>query len=243
MWKSLLVTVALLCVSTQAWAQAATTPKNYGNPEQPVSTRCVSADATTFIECGSGAISSLGTSTAAAPTLVEGATASFSFDNNGNARFTLGTLISGENQTYNLLEIGWGVVRPTVVASGLAYAADCSAAPTTYGTACTPAAYVALPTGSKTFTARLTSSTSADTLVAQTIYIYGGDTNTFTSDTATLACMIQFPAATQSLLVGFTQTCPVTGNWLYYGAVTFGTDAGVAHATRANVTSAVTAKY
>jgi hypothetical protein len=60
-------------------------------------------------------ISGSGTATAAAPTYTEGAPGAFSFDLSGNLRMTLGTLISGEDQTNNLLMTSGGVVRQTQI--------------------------------------------------------------------------------------------------------------------------------
>lgn len=173
--------------------------------------------------------------TVAAPTYLEGTLNALACTLAGYLRVSVeafNILLSGENQTYNLLEIGWGVVRPTVVASGLLIAADCTSH-------CTPAAYVALPTGPKTFTSTISSATSGDTIVKQTHTIYAGNTNTFTSDDAVQLCQIVFPATTQYLTKAFVQSCPpVTGNWLYYGVISSNTGSGAGV-----VTGVVTATY
>lgn len=145
---------------------------------------------------------------------------------------TLTTLISGEDQTNDLIKISGGAVRSTTVASGLLIAADCTSH-------CTPAAYVALPVGSKTFSSSIASATSGDTIVKQTHTIYAGNTNTFTSDDAVQVCQITFNATTQYLTKAFVQSCPpVTGNWLYYGVISSNTGSGAGV-----VTGAVTATY
>jgi hypothetical protein len=135
--------------------------------------------------------------------------------------------------TTNLVASQAGAVRGTVgnVASGLLVGADCTAH-------CTPAAYVALPATSITFTGTLVSSTTGATTVAQTQMIYGANTNTFTNDDAVLICTITFPSATQYLLKAFTQSCAsVTGKWLFYGVISSGTSG------TATVTGVVTATY
>jgi hypothetical protein len=62
-------------------------------------------DGTTTRLGGAGSNLRSGTATAGAPTLVEGSAGSFSFDLAGNARVTLGTLLSGEDQTNNVLRV------------------------------------------------------------------------------------------------------------------------------------------
>lgn len=156
-------------------------------------------------------------------------------DSSGRSIVHLGTQISGEIQAAlqadSMLATSGGSVRSLSVASGLLVGADCTSH-------CTPAAYVALPTGPKTFTGTLVSSSSGATTVAQVHSIYAANTNTFTSDDAVLVCTITFPSATQYLTKAFTQSCPVvTGNWLYYGVIASGTTG------TATVTGAVTATF
>lgn len=238
MWTRLLVSVALLLGGlafhsppVHAACVVETSTPAYADGTNLRDDKCDATGARKVTTAGGG-ISSIGTANAAAPTLVEAAVASFSFDLSGNARFTLGTLLSGENQTYQFQEIGWGVVRSTSVASGLLIAADCTSH-------CTPAAYVALPIGPKTFTSTISSATSGDTIVKQTHSIYGGNTNTFTNDDAVLLCTITFTATTQYLTKAFTKSCdPVTGNWSYYGVISSNTGSGAGV-----VTGAVTATY
>src|ERR1043165_8393689 len=79
--------------------------------------KCDATGARKVTSAGAAGISNLGTANAAAPSLVEAAQASFSFDLSGNARFTLGTLLSGEDQTNNLLMTSGGAVRITMFSS------------------------------------------------------------------------------------------------------------------------------
>src|SRR4029077_10293018 len=125
-----------------------------------------------------------------------------------------------------------GAVRSISVASGLLVGADCTSH-------CTPAAYVAVPIGSKTFTSTIVSATSGDTIVKQTHQIYAANNNTFTSDDAVLVCTITFVATTQYLTKAFTASCPaVTGDWLYYWVISSATGSGAGV-----VTGTVTATY
>lgn len=181
-----------------------------------------------------GAITTLGTNEAAAPTRVEQSAGSFSFDLSGNARITPGTLLFGEDYTNEALKVEGANVRGSVgnVASGLLIAADCTLH-------CTPAVVVALPIGSKTFTSTIVSATSGDTIVKQTHKIYGANISTFTDDDAVLLCTITFTATTQYLTKKFTKSCdPVTANFLFYGAIASGTGSGAGV-----VTGAVDATY
>jgi hypothetical protein len=74
---------------------------------------------TRVIISGGGA-NATATATAAAPTYVEGSTTSpLSLDLSGNLRTTLGTLLSGEDQTNNLIQTSGGAVRQTVLVSAV----------------------------------------------------------------------------------------------------------------------------
>src|SRR4029077_17894416 len=97
------ISVLLLCMlggwswiapsEVQAECRVLTTPEVY-TPGQVVRDVCDTSGARTVVVGGVATVSGLGTANAAAPTLVEGAGASFSFDLAGNARFTLGTLLA-----------------------------------------------------------------------------------------------------------------------------------------------------
>ncbi len=183
-------------------------PKNLVNTESPVSARCVSADGLTYESCRGNT------------------------DDDGNVLVDM-PLRAGEDDVNNLVMSSGGKVRGSVgnVASGLLVGADCTSH-------CTPATYVALPKGSKTFTGTVVSSTSGGTTVAQVQKIYGADFNTFTSDDAELLCTITFTSATQYLLKAFQQSCaPITSDFLFYGVIASGTTGS------ATITGAVTAKY
>jgi len=147
-----------------------------------------------------GTVSSLGTSTAAAPSLVEGATASFSFDLAGNARFTLGTLISGEDQPNNLLMTSGGAVRQLRVITN----ATGNATGSTF----------LLPTGDKTLKFQLVCNAGASTNCGATIDLYGNFQNTTTN---------MFPVCTVVIPTGTATTnarCPTfKDNYAFYAFI------------------------
>lgn len=159
-----------------------------------------------------GRASSGGVAQASAPTLTEGSFTSFFFDLLGNLRVTLGTLISGEDQTNNLMQTSGGVVRTTTVASAI--------------TTNTTSAAATVPIGSKTFAAVLTGTGA----IVQTLAIYGSVDNTYTVGVDPLICTITLSGTTA---VG--DACAVvTANFAYYFVVstaTSGTSAsGVVYA-------------
>jgi len=165
------------------------------------------------VTLGGAASGGLGTANAAAPTLAEGAGAAFSFDLSGNARMTLGTLLSGEDQTNNLLMTSGGAVRQTIVASVI--------------TTNTTSAAGIVPVGSKTFYGQVVCSSGACT---QTQAIYGD----IDSDAANgiLLCTLTLSGTTRTQ-----DACPVvTANFSYYYVVTTAT-------TGTSATGAIYAMY
>jgi hypothetical protein len=174
---------------------------------------------TTIVSGSSGASVGGCTSTAAAPTYVEGTDNAISCDNAGNVRQTFGTLLSGEDQTNNLLMTSGGTTRGTVgnVATGLLVAGDA-----------TPTTPVALPVGSKT----IYGSVDGTGAVTQTQKVYGGLTNGVTATTGELLCTLTLSGTTHAHAV-----CPpITANFLFYMVVTSST-------TGTSATGVVTAMY
>lgn len=138
-----------------------------------------------------------GTATAAAPTLAEGAAGYFSWDLAGNARFTLGTLLFGEDQTNNLFRVSGGAIRTTTVMTGVTTNTT-SATTTVFSGAKKPMASV---TGTGAITA--------------TVQFYGDMENTTTHGDP-LCPAIVLSGTTKA--VGF---CPqITADYPYYHAVT-----------------------
>ena len=155
-----------------------------------------------------------GTATADPPTLTEGSTGYFSFDLSGNVRTTLGTLLSGEDQTNNLLMTSGGAVRSTTMASAV--------------TTNTTSTAVALPTGSKSIYGSVTGTGA----ITQTQAIYGGITSGVTSTTGILLCTLTLSGTTAVY-----DACPViTANYLFYIVVTTNT-------TGTSASGTVTAMY
>ncbi len=227
-----LLALALLLVTGPAWAGDQNIQLRQSGGTNTLLGGVGDAAKVTIVSGSSGAAEGGCMATVNAPTYVEGTDNPQSCDLAGNTR-TIDTIHAGEDTVNNLVQTSGGKVRGTVgnVASSLLVGADCTSH-------CTPATYVALPKGSKTFTSTLVSSTSAATTVAQVHKIYGGNTNTFTDDDAVLLCTVTFTSATQYLLKAFTQACaPVNGDWLYYGVISSGTTG------TATVTGAVTATY
>ena len=127
-------------------------------------------------------------------------------------RTTLADLLSGEDQTNNLMQTSGGVVRTTTMASAI--------------TTDTTSAAVAIPTGSKTIAAVLTGTGA----ITQTLAIRGSVDNTYTAAVDPLICTLTLSGTTA---VG--DACPViTANFAYYFIVsssTTGTSAsGVVYA-------------
>lgn len=146
-----------------------------------------------------------GTATAAAPSLSEGAAGSWSFDLSGNARVTLGTLISGEDQTNNLLMTSGGVVRQTqLVGTG--------GVPTTATDATTSAQI--LPTLKKTFHGIVTCTGTC----VQTQKIYGAYESSATVASSVLVCTLTMNASTTAV-----DYCVTDVNFSYWFVVTSAT--------------------
>ena len=121
-------------------------------------------------------------------------------DTGANKKTTLGTLLSGEDTTNNLIMTSGGAVRGTTMASAV--------------TTDTTSAAVALPVGSKSIYGSITAGT-------QTQKIYGGITSGVTTSTGILLCTLTLTA---SLLV---DACPViTANYLFYIVNTSATTGG-----------------
>ena len=150
---------------------------------------------------GSGTV----TVNARATTAVTNMATGFLFDSNGNLIMSLGTLISGEDQTNNLLMTSGGAVRGTegnLINSAVGNA--------------TSAAFT-LPTGSKSITARITGAGA----VAQVITIYGGTSSGMAAATSTVLCTITLSGTNGA--AGTADMCPViTAPVLFYIAVTSG---------------------
>ena len=122
-------------------------------------------------------------------------------DTSGNTQTTLGTLLSGEDQTNNLLRTSGGAVRSTTMASAV--------------TTNTTSAAVALPVGSKSIYGSVTGTGA----ITQTQAIYGGITSGVTSTTGILLCTLTLAGTTAVY-----DACPVmTANFLFYIVVTTAT--------------------
>lgn len=144
------------------------------------------------------------TATAAAPTYTEGETEDNSCDLSGNARFTLGTLLSGEDQPNNLLMTSGGKVRVLVVATGMIVGGDA-----------TMTTAVELPVGTKTFEG----SVAGTGAVTQVQVIYGGFVSPITATNGTPICTLTLSGTTAKY-----DWCPVvTASFPYYGVLTSGT--------------------
>lgn len=148
------------------------------------------------VTLGGSAGGGFGLSTAAAPTLIEGAGASFSFDLTGNARVTFGTLLSGEDQANNLLMTSGGANRITSLGA------------VTSATSSTP---MAIFTGPVRFMGQITNATSETK--ALTVDIYGNWTSSTTGGDP--ICRIILPST--ATVTHLEDTCPtVTPDYLYY---------------------------
>ncbi len=158
------------------------------------------------VNISSGAVSSLGTANAAAPSLSEGAAATFSFDLSGNARMTLGTLLSGEDQSNNLLMTSGGAVRITTILGSSGVVAAVGADPFT-------STATILPVGKKTFQALLTCTGTC----TQTQKIYGASESSATVAKSVLVCQLT-PSATTTA----TDYCVTDKNFSYWFVVASG---------------------
>ncbi len=135
-------------------------------------------------------------------------------ETNDAVSVTLDTLISGEDQTNNLLMTSGGAVRSTTMASAV--------------TTNTTSSAVALPVGSKSIYGSVTGTGA----ITQTQAIYGGITSGVTSTTGILLCTLTLSGTTAVY-----DACPVmTANFLYYIVVTTAT-------TGTSASGTVTAMY
>lgn len=169
------------------------------------------AAAPTLVEGSTGSFSfdlagnarvAIGTATTAAPTYIEGASSTFSFDLDGNARFTMGTLLSGENQDSDLLMTSGGAVRLTQILGT-------GGVPST-ATDATSATSI-LPVGTKTLMGVVTCTGTC----VQTQKIYGTWLNTASGTNSELLCTLTLSDTTNAHA-----SCNVTSNWSYYFVVT-----------------------
>lgn len=129
----------------------------------------------------------------------------FLFDVNGNLNVNINTLLSGEDQTNNLLMTSGGAVRGTegnIINSAVGDA--------------TSSAFT-LPTGWKTITGRITGAGS----VAQVITIYGGTSSSMAAATSDVVCTITLSGTSGA--AGTAASCPpFIAPFLFYKAVTSG---------------------
>ena len=142
-------------------------------------------------------------STAAAPTLTEATANSFSGDLSGNTRSTLGTLLAGEDQDNTLFMTSGGVVRQTQLlgTGGVpSTATDATNTP------------IALPTGHKTFTGRVTCTGTC----VQTQKIYGTWRSTADATLDDLVCTITLNKSTADQA----SCIPTETNFSYWYVVT-----------------------
>ena len=136
------------------------------------------------------------------------------YDVNGALKITPATLLSGEDQTNDLIKTSGGAVRSTPMASAV--------------TTDTTSLAVALPTGSKTIYGSVTGTGA----ITQTQKIYGGITSGVTSTTGILLCTLTLSGTTAVY-----DACPVmTANFLFYIVVTTAT-------TGTSASGTVTAMY
>ena len=154
-----------------------------------------------------------GLANAAAPTLVEGTYYGFSLDLAGNTRTTLGTLLSGEDQTNNLIQTSGGAVRLTTMWSAM--------------TTDTTSAVNTAPTGTKYFYA----SVDGTGAVTQTHKIYGGISSGMTATNGVLLCTLTLSGTTHDHA-----GCTVKTSWPFFIDVTSLT-------TGTSATGAVTVMY
>jgi hypothetical protein len=154
---------------------------------------------------GGSSSGGLGTANAAAPTLVEAASATFSFDLSGNVRMTMGTLLSGEDQTNNLIMTSGGAVRTTIVAAAVTGNATSTA--------------TTIPVGSKSVEGLLVCNAGGSTNCGITYEIRGSAVNNPSSTTGVSLCTAVIPTGSANQSVA----CPVmTANYSYFWVVTTG---------------------
>lgn len=144
-----------------------------------------------------------GSATAAAPTLAEASQGYFSWDLAGNLRVTLGTLISGEDQTNNLLMTSGGAVRSTPMGTAMVVGGDG-----------TPKAAVSLKVGMKT----IHGTVDGTGAITQTQKIYGGITSGVTATNGELLCTLTLSGTTHAHA-----SCVTESPWLFYIVVTSAT--------------------
>jgi hypothetical protein len=202
---SLLGLLALLACysppSVQAECRVLTSPETY-TAGQVVRDVCdIHGTRTTIGADSSGTVTGTvgGQATAASPTLVEAAYYGFSLDLSGNLRTTQGTLLSGEDQTNNLIATSGGAVRQTIVASAI--------------TTNTTSTANIVPVGKKTFYGQVVCSSGA---CVQTQAIYGD----IDSDAANgvLLCTLTLSATTRDQAV-----CVIDASHSFYYVVTTAT--------------------
>lgn len=199
-----LLSTVVMTAEVQAECKVATTAPTY-DEGKIVQQGCDTEGNTKVTLSGVGG-GGLGTATAAAPTLTEGAAASFRFDLSNNAMVSLGTLISCEDQTNNLCMTSGGVVRQTQIlgTGGVpSTATDATSTPQI------------IPTGRKTFTGRVTCTGTC----VQTQAIYGTWRSTADATKDTLVCTIYLNASTSDQA----SCAPTETNFSYWYVVTTAT--------------------
>jgi hypothetical protein len=189
-YYKLFMAVGLLAVASPSFALNA---HNLRDNEQPVSARCVAVDGITFTSCGGSG------GTVAIDQTTPGVT-------NG---VSLTTLISGEDQTNNLMRTSGGAVRQTqLVGTG--------GIPSTASNQTTAA--VVLPVGVKTFHGIVTCTGTC----VQTQQIYGSFESSATVAKSTLVCTIIMSGTTTA-----TDFCQPTATpfayWFVVTTLTSGT--------------------
>jgi hypothetical protein len=208
----LLLTLLLCLAPALAWAHGSTFPStdttviavidsngnvvNVGDlTNQAIRTTVVGSGGTSVGGC---------TPTASAPSYAEGVDDNISCDLSGNTRMTFGTLLSGEDQTNNLLMTSGGKVRTISVATGMVVGGDA-----------TMTTAVEVPTGAKTFEG----SVSGTGAITQTQTIYGGFVSPITTTNGSIICTLTLSGTTAKY-----DWCPVvTAAFPYYGVLTSGT--------------------
>ncbi len=149
------------------------------------------------------------TATAAAPSYAEASNSALSLDLAGNLRTTLGTLLSGEDQSNNLLMVGPSNTRVTqIVGTG--------GVPSTASDTTWPAVGVAtiLPNGMKTFQGVITCTGSC----VQIQKIYGSFNSAADTTKSDLVCTISLSGTTTDHA-----SCKTNMSFSYWFIVTSGT--------------------
>ncbi len=148
------------------------------------------------------------TATAAAPSYSEASNSALSLDLSGNLRVTMGTLLSGEDQSNNLLMTSGGAVRITqLVGTG--------GVPSTASDATTTATI--LPVGKKTFHSVVTCTGTC----VQTQKIYGAFESSATVAKSTLVCILTNNASTTA--TDYCRTDLAYSYWFVVTSATSGT--------------------